>query len=191
MTKTTENEKLLLRRRFTRIRDTLSPEERAVFSSVVCSAIAALPEFQSAATVLLYRAVRSELSLGPLTAQSASRGKRFAYPKCLPDNRLAAFIPGSWTAGPFGIPEPDLSVSEEVLPASVDLVICPGAAFDDSCRRLGMGGGYYDRFLPECKNAVVLMAAFECQRAEQVPTADFDIPMDLIVTEQNVFRKSK
>ena len=51
-----------------------------------------------------------------------------------------------------------------------------------------MGGGYYDRFLPKCVNAVFLMAAFEAQRAASLPRSGLDVPMDLIVTEAAVRR---
>ena len=67
-------------------------------------------------------------------------------------------------------------------------MVCPGTAFDDTGARLGMGGGYYDRFLPKCVNAVFLMAAFEVQRAVSLPCSPLDVPMDLIVTESAVCR---
>ena len=72
-----------------------------------------------------------------------------------------------------------------------DLVICPGTAFDESGSRLGMGAGYYDRFLPKCVNAVFVLAAFEAQRADEVPQEETDVPMDLIVTEETVRRIRK
>ena len=50
-----------------------------------------------------------------------------------------------------------------------------------------MGGGFYDRFLPQCRNAAVIMAAFEVQRADCLPREPEDIPMDRIVTEDAVY----
>ena len=101
---------------------------------------------------------------------------------------MEARIPGRWEPGAFGIPEPAADASEAVPPGEIDLVICPGTAFDDLGTRLGMGGGYYDRFLPKCVNAVFLMAAFEAQRAASLPRSGLDVPMDLIVTEAAVRR---
>ena len=67
------------------------------------------------------------------------------------------------------------------------LVICPCTAFDKTCSRVGMGGGYYDRFLPKCINAAVIAVAFECQKAENIPVQDTDIRMDAVFTEKTVY----
>ena len=50
-----------------------------------------------------------------------------------------------------------------------------------------MGAGYYDRFLPRCTTAAIVAAAFECQRLELVPTDGYDVPMQLIFTEDGVY----
>jgi 5-formyltetrahydrofolate cyclo-ligase len=83
--------------------------------------------------------------------------------------------------------EPDPERSEETAPEEIDLVICPGVAFDREKRRLGMGGGYYDRFLPLCRKAAVILAAFEEQRAEEVLAEPEDIAMDYVATDRKVY----
>ena len=60
------------------------------------------------------------------------------------------------------------------------------AAFDEAGRRLGMGAGYYDRYLPRCGKAKKILVAFDAQRLEQVYTEDCDVPMDAVVTETRV-----
>ena len=50
-----------------------------------------------------------------------------------------------------------------------------------------MGGGYYDRFLPRCRHAVIIMAAFEEQRVEKVPADSLDVPVAIVVTEDNIY----
>ena len=107
------------------------------------------------------------------------------------DTAMAAMIPGGWTPGPFGIPEPEAETSEEVPPEEIDLVICPGTAFDSRGTRLGMGGGYYDRFLPRCRRAGIIMAAFEDQRAERIPHIETDIGMERIITEAATYAAEK
>ena len=99
----------------------------------------------------------------------------------------AAAEPGSpaisgpaWKKGSFGIPEPDPSYGRIIDPEEIDLVICPCTAYDDEGNRLGMGGGYYDRFLPACRKAAIAAAAFDEQRTERVPSEPYDIKMHKI-----------
>ena len=92
----------------------------------------------------------------------------------------------AWISGAFGIPEPDPARSAEIPPEELDLVLCPCTAFDGAKNRLGMGGGYYDRFLPRCSRAVKAAAAFDCQRSDQVPMDSRDQSMDLVITESQV-----
>lgn len=179
-----------LRRKYIRLRESLSPAEREAFSAGAGERILRLPEFREAGTVMLYRAVRGEMNLDGIPETPESAGKRFVYPKCLGKGIMEAYLPAGWERGAFGIPEP-ADGSERVPPEEIDLVICPGTAFDGEGHRLGMGGGYYDRFLPRCRKAVKLMAAFEAQRAEGLPAGETDVSMDLVVTEKTVLRTGK
>ena len=178
-----------LRKEFLGKRNLLSVSEIEEKSAQAALRITSLPAFAQAKTILLYCHIRSELSLDALLTHPASAGKRFAYPLCVSETELRPFIPGTWKTGAFGIPEPDPACSEEILPEELDLVICPGVAFDTNCRRLGMGGGYYDRFLPKCKNAAIVMAAFEAQHAACIPSDVWDVPMDMVITEENIYRR--
>ena len=104
---------------------------------------------------------------------------------------MEAFLPRGLKRGPFGIPEPDPSSSVRIPPEEIDLVICPGTAFDELCSRVGMGGGYYDTFLPKAERAVRIAAAFQCQITEDIPRLPHDCGVDWIVTEQGVFKVNK
>ena len=179
-----------LRQKHILARESLSPAEREAYSLRAAERIASLPEFMEASVVMLYRAVRGELNLDALPSLPEAAGKRFAWPRCLGPGEMAAMIPAGWRKSAFGIPEP-AEGSETVAPEEIGLVICPGTAFDDRGGRLGMGAGYYDRFLPKCVNAVFVLAAFEAQRADEVPQEETDVPMDLIVTEETIRRIRK
>ena len=93
----------------------------------------------------------------------------------------------SWKRGMMGIMEPDAERSKLILPEELELVICPMVAFDSGRRRIGYGGGYYDRYLPKCEKALRIGIAFEAQRLEQVPADEHDLPMDIIVTEEEIY----
>ena len=69
----------------------------------------------------------------------------------------------------------------------LDLVLVPCTAFDAACRRVGMGKGYYDRYLPRCRNAVALGVAFEAQRVEAAAVDAHDQRLDAFVTERGIY----
>ena len=65
-----------------------------------------------------------------------------------------------------------------------DLTVLPGVAFDTECRRLGYGGGYYDRFLAQLPDMQTLALAFSCQIFEELPEEATDIRPGRILTER-------
>lgn len=181
-----------VRRRGIQARESLSPEEREALSQRAAETLSALPELQRAETVLLYRAIHGEVRLEALEKYLKSQGKRVAYPLCVSGTEMTARLPhgeDAWTEGRYGIPEPLRERSEEIPPEELDLVVCPCTAFDEACRRMGMGAGFYDRYLKGCVNAAVIAVAFECQKNAQLPAAPWDRPMDLIATENGVYRR--
>ena len=67
-------------------------------------------------------------------------------------------------------------------------MLVPCTAFDAACRRVGMGKGYYDRYLPRCQNAVTLGVAFEVQRVERAAVDPHDRQLDSYSTEEKIYR---
>jgi 5-formyltetrahydrofolate cyclo-ligase len=80
---------------------------------------------------------------------------------------------------------PDLRVEPGDLdPALLDVVVVPGLAFTADGRRLGQGGGHYDRFLPRLRPGCrTVGAAFAEQLVDDLPTEDHDVRLDLVVTD--------
>jgi len=68
----------------------------------------------------------------------------------------------------------------------VDLYIVPGVAFDRNGNRLGRGGGYYDRLLQN-KKAIKIGLAYEMQMVAEAPHTRYDVPMDMVVTETEIY----
>ena len=91
----------------------------------------------------------------------------------------------------FGIPEPpDAFPALDI--ADLDLVITPSLALDQWGYRLGHGGGYYDRFIAagmvqnKCPLFVAPQRAAFVQN-EPLPREDYDMTVDVIVTENGIF----
>jgi len=180
--------KLALRRLVLARRDALTPEFRAAASAAIAARLAALPEIAAASVVLLTLPFRSEWDTLGLVRAAIRAGQTVALPRVDPQARMlvlhALADPDHDIAvGHQGIPEP-LPDRPRVPYDAVDFVLVPGVAFDATGRRLGYGGGYYDRLLPLLRPGAARAAgAFELQLADIVPAAPHDIAVDMIVTE--------
>lgn len=183
-------EKKALRRLARARRDAMPPDERAAAERALCALLSELPELRSAKTVLGYAAVGSEAALGALYAAVRSRGAVLAFPVTDAEGRMEAYVPaGPLAPGRFAIPEPDPARSRLVPSGALDAVLVPCLGFDAALRRLGQGGGFYDRYLLRCPQAALVLTAFESQRLSAVPVEPHDLAFSLLVTEAGVFRK--
>jgi len=81
----------------------------------------------------------------------------------------------------------EVSTSAAMPAHTYDLIIVPIVAFDANRRRLGFGGGWYDRFLAKQPNAQKIGLAFELQRVDEIPTEPHDVLLDAVVAETRVY----
>ena len=96
--------------------------------------------------------------------------------------------PKTFHNGTLGIKEPDL-VSDKFIP--MDIIIIPGVAFSAQGDRIGFGKGYYDKYLAQYgpNDLPVLIAPiFEFQIINEIFTDELDVPVDIIVTENECIR---
>jgi len=78
-------------------------------------------------------------------------------------------------------------VPGDVDPATLDIVVVPGLAFTVDGRRLGQGGGHYDRFLPRLRpDCVTIGACFAEQIVADLPIEDHDRRVDVVATDTEV-----
>lgn len=170
------------------------PADAGRWSLDICRALAVLPEFRRASTVMAFLAISGEPDLAVICDEAIDTGKRLCLPRVDWESRtmVAALVgggEGGLIAGRHGLREPGPE-APVIPPGQVDLVLVPGLAFDESGRRLGRGAGYYDRFLAALSVAPIGVA-FELQLVPEVPAAAHDVPMSAIVTERRVIRVQK
>lgn len=94
----------------------------------------------------------------------------------------------------FHILEPKNQPEKLVLEDKIDVIIVPLVAFDNKGNRMGMGGGYYDRMLKKVrKDCLVIGVAYEFQQVDELLVEEWDMPMDIVITEKNCyeFRKQR
>lgn len=180
----------LLRRRVAQ-----QPDVRAARSRAVQARFLELETLLHGTSVALYSPIRGEVETDAIFERSRREGKQVAFPLVLPDERRLEF---HWvddlsqlTPGRFGIPEPQRAAHTWVDPGRIDVIAVPGVAFDRDCRRLGYGGGYYDRLLgsPETRPRFVIGVAFDEQLLDEVPNDARDASMDGVVTESHTYSR--
>jgi 5-formyltetrahydrofolate cyclo-ligase len=140
--------------------------------------------------VAAYLGVAEEIDTRPLLARLHALGCVLYVPKVGAAGELdfARWRPGApLRRNRYGIAEP----AGLVRPARLDLIVLPLVAFDAQGRRLGMGGGYYDRLLARARPArrpLRVGYAFALQEAPRVPVAPHDARLDAVVTERGLRR---
>jgi len=174
----TSPEKKILRASYRRARRALSGDERHRHAQVVAGEI--VPRLARDATVAVYIARDGEVDLNVVITRCWERETVVVVPVL--DGRTMRFAEyrEETTMRPnrFGIPEP----AEPVF-AVPDVVLTPLVAFDGAGRRLGMGGGYYDRYFAAVPTRERVGVAHECQRAPELPATPSDVPLTAVVTE--------
>ncbi|MCD6507956.1 5-formyltetrahydrofolate cyclo-ligase [Candidatus Poribacteria bacterium] len=184
-----------LRRRILRKCRALSPDEVIGRSSKIRYRFIELTEEQGFNVVMIYISVRNEVDTYELGKELLRMGKMVCAPVVDRTQRrilpyTVSRIPDDLVDGEYNIPEPSREKGQPVDPNSIDVVVVPGVGFDLRGYRIGYGGGYYDRFLPLCSNALFVGLAYEFQIVDKVPNEDWDIRMDMIITEERVIRTS-
>ena len=176
-----------LRGRVLAQRDDLPAETRTADSHAISARVEALPSFALAQTIVLTLPFGSEWNTRPLAARALRVGKRVVVPRV---DRVARMLrlhavvdlDADVVAGYLNIPEPRESLPI-VEPDAIDWVLVPGVAFDGSGRRLGYGGGFYDRLLPLIRDSAPRIAgAFDVQIVDEVPTGPHDRRVDGVVS---------
>jgi 5-formyltetrahydrofolate cyclo-ligase len=168
----------------------LAREKRATLANIeaparLAEAMLAEHAPPKGAIIAGYWPMGDEMDPRPLMLALASRGHAMALPVTPPRGQPLAFrawVPGAaLRPGPMGTSEP--VAGEELRP---DLVLVPLLAFDRAGRRLGYGGGYYDRTLAALPGAKAIGIAYAGQEMPEVPAGPQDMRLPLIATEDGV-----
>ena len=175
-----------LRAHFDSMRQGLSAQYRQktdieIISRFLCSEVYAKAEL-----LLTYVSVGAEVDTIGLINAAFANGKSVAVPKCMDGNTMDFYIIKSMddlTKGKYGLLEPDVNKCKKAEVTEDTVCIVPALSFDAKGHRLGMGGGYYDRFLKNFKGTSVGFCRSSFLRLN-LPWQEHDVPVDIIVTEE-------
>lgn len=174
-------------------RRNLSPIDQAKSARALAGQLRRLPVYRRATNIAFYIANDGELSPVLALKQAIMRKKR-CYLPCLTARNSMIFrryTPNTrMTPNKYNIPEPQPR-SERISPLQLDVVLLPLVAFDRKGNRLGMGGGFYDRTFEfkrrfHARKPVLVGLAHSIQEVDSLPTNEWDVPLDYVITEKNV-----
>ena len=190
----TAEAKAALRRAVLRRRDALTEGDRALLSERIVAAVLELPAYRDAGVVLAYASFGTELRTDGLLRRVLADGKVLLLPR-VERGGLGLYevrdLAGDLEPRTWGIREPKPDRCPPAEPGGVGFALVPGVAFDREARRLGYGGGFYDRLLagglPE--GTPLVSGAFELQVVDEVPTDPHDAAVDVVVTEGGIYAR--
>ena len=183
-----------LRKKILELKNTLPAEAIIDKSSTIFSNLNTTSFYSNANTVMIYISFGSEVITRPIIDDLLNRGKRVFIPVTVPATKALIVselknYEDDLSVGHFGVMEPKEEALRSVDPSILDLVIVPGVVFDRSGYRIGYGGGYYDRFIPRLpQNTTTVSLAFDMQLVDKIPTSEYDIAVQYIITEKELIK---
>jgi 5-formyltetrahydrofolate cyclo-ligase len=178
------DEKKIIRTEIRSMKGLLRAEEKAAATAKALEKLEQQDFFITAQTVLLYWSLPDEVPTQAF-AEKWAMEKIILLPAIVGDKLEARLFTSKqdMETGSFGIVQP----IGEAFTGKIDLAIIPGLAFDKNGYRVGRGKGFYDRFLADF-SGIKCGLCYDFQLLEQVPHEGFDIPMNVIVTENEVIQ---
>lgn len=173
----------------------LAPQWVAEQSRIIHGHLLDWPSYRAARTIMLYLAMADEPQTDAVIIDALKADKTVCVPVLGQQYGImeAAVISGldDLVTGRLGLRMPDPARAKNIDPVLIDLVLVPGVAFDRGGNRLGMGAGYYDRFLTRAPQALLVGMAWSFQVVDAVPAATHDVSMHYLLTEEGIFRCGK
>lgn len=170
-------------------RAALSVADCKAWTDDLTSVITNLDQYKQANSIMAYLAMPKEANLDPVIEHALQSGKSVYVPVCVDKTRMIAvrlYNLQSVVNGVLNIRIP-MEPYETINPKEIDFILVPGAGFDQHGGRMGMGNGYYDRFLQELSPSTYMGVAWQAQILDTIiPMDDHDRRMPAIVTEQGL-----
>ena len=191
-----DSNKAEIRRAMKARRKELSVDEKSAADAVICEKLKARSDigemvdpFDFGSPLAVYLASQDEINIDPYIEYMLRAGVEVVAPRWNGETYELARLKGldekNMRRGPMGIREPvDADIVE---PKEVSAWIIPGLAFTRGGKRLGYGGGWYDRLLASApKDAVKIGVAYSFQIVDDLPDEPHDVPLTDVVDEKDM-----
>jgi len=169
--------------------------KRDAYSQDLLKTLLKHPVFLYSQTLALYWPTESEIDPRPILKRALAMGKECYLPALHPAHVKKLLFVKYRLNDPlfrnhYGFEEPSLK-HRKIMPAwALSLVLLPLVAFDDRGRRLGRGGGHYDKTFAfikaenHPKKPLLIGLAYECQKMDAIPIENWDLSLNGIATEK-------
>jgi 5-formyltetrahydrofolate cyclo-ligase len=161
-----------------------------------------LPEFLEAQQIGCYLAIEGELDPLPILHCAQTLKKKLYLPviSATTDVEQAPLEFHAYTLGDplqkgiHGISAPVHGSQLAIDLSQLSMILLPLVAFDAHCNRLGRGAGHYDRTLNVFKQhgrlPILVGLGYEFQKIPEIIPDKWDVPLDIVITEKNLYRRS-
>jgi 5-formyltetrahydrofolate cyclo-ligase len=170
----------------------MNRDDRVLKSKQICQQIIASDTYRQASVVMAFLSLPHEVDTTPVILNAWQQGKTVVVPKVSWEQRH--MIPVELTSLETGLTTEKMGLRTPAngIPVpfdEIDLVVTPGLGFDRQGNRLGRGGAFYDKFFSNHKiTAARWGVAFREQLCDAIPHEANDVPIDAVVTENEIIR---
>ncbi len=181
-------------------RRALGETARTRYSRDICETFLRSQTYQRAHRLAAYLPLKEEVDVRAIIDRAWADGKQLYLPVVIARGQALQFAPHSsltpLTKDAIGIDIPDVPMSSYCTVSALDVVITPLVAFDAQCQRIGMGGGFYDRTFAQLYDHPAdatstqpqkVGVAFEVQRLAHIKRQTWDIALDSVISECQVY----
>ncbi|MDD3403002.1 MAG: 5-formyltetrahydrofolate cyclo-ligase [Hespellia sp.] len=189
-----EEQKKAVRQKIRQLSENLTDEYRKQADASIAEQLLELPEYQAANVVFCFASMPGEIDTSAIFADAFRRGKKVGVPKCISRGIMEVYeiksLEDLEESGPYHIREPkgqsdgkSLEESGLILPEEIDFAVVPCVSCSGDGKRLGHGGGYYDRYLEKTRayKAAVCRSKEMCA---DIPVDEHDLLMDVVISEK-------
>lgn len=171
-------------------RNRLTKNQLSYISERAVENVRNLLPYQNAEVVYFYYAVRNEVGVTSLFDECLLAGKKCLFPRVINDYEMEFFIVDDickLKEGYKGIFEPAEACHIYNDDGENSIMFVPGTVFDRKGGRIGMGKGFYDRYIHSHRIDCLAGVCGEYQLVEKVPMDKEDAYMDIVVTERCIY----
>lgn len=184
---TNNMDKQTMRLAFKARRQAMSEGECNERGQALCERIMDSEAYKKAHTIMAYLAMPKEANLDRLIEKALAAGKKVYVPVCVSKTEMIAAELKSLEAITLGVLRIRIPAEpyECIAPTDLDLILVPGVAFDVAGGRMGMGAGYYDRFLADVSAERCVGVAWDTQVvSESIPMDVHDKRLGALLTDK-------